>query len=435
MDILTEQADTYDECIRRITERFGPNVHVLRQKKIRMGGFLGFFERDGVELSFILSREGPRVMPASTSAPARGADFDDERRRILQRAAEASPSVAARVAERIETLPTRPRPTGAPGASGAQDARNIEAILAAVRKLEQKVDRAAPIQEDEEHETIRKVESLLELNDFSASYTRSFVSRMKREFSLEDLDRYDYVQDQVIGWIGESIQTWSAPEAAKPRVIALVGPTGVGKTTTVAKLAAGYALAAAKGQRPLNVRVITIDNYRIGAKQQIEIYGNIMNIPVSCAETPSDLHTLMAMHADADVVLIDTIGKSPRDYPKIAEMRQFLDAAGSLAEVHLAMSATTKASDMREIMQQYETFGYRSVIVTKLDETTRVGNIVSVLDERKKPVSYVTTGQRVPQDFEEASAVRFLTNLEGFRVNRARIEERFPQRESGFIWS
>lgn len=435
MDILTEQADTYDECIRRITERFGPNVHVLRQKKIRMGGFLGFFERDGVELSFILSREGPRGMPASPSAPTRGADFDDERRRILQRAAEASPSVAARVAERIETLPTRPRPVAATAASAAQDARSIEAVLAAVRKLEQKMDRAAPVQEDEEHETIRKVESLLELNDFSASYVRSLVARMKREFSLEDLDRYDYVQDQVIGWIGESIQTWSAPEAAKPRVIALVGPTGVGKTTTVAKLAAGYALAAAKGSRALNVRVITIDNYRIGAKQQIEIYGNIMNIPVSCAETPSDLHTLMAMHSDADVVLIDTIGKSPRDYPKIAEMRQFLDAAGTLAEVHLAMSATTKASDMREIMQQYETFGYRSVIVTKLDETTRVGNIVSVLDERKKPVSYVTTGQRVPQDFEEASAVRFLTNLEGFRVNRARIEERFPQREAGFIWS
>jgi flagellar biosynthesis protein FlhF len=89
---------------------------------------------------------------------------------------------------------------------------------------------------------------------------------------------------------------------------------------------------------------------------------------------------------------------------------------------------------MREIMQQYETFGYRSLIITKFDETTRVGNIISVIGEKRKPIAYITTGQRVPQDFEQASAVRFLTNLEGFRVNRARIEELFPASETPFEW-
>jgi len=115
-------------------------------------------------------------------------------------------------------------------------------------------------------------------------------------------------------------------------------------------------------------------------------------------------------------------------------MRHFLDAIGQVSDVHLAMSATTKASDMREIMQQYETFGYGSLIITKFDETTCVGNIISALDEKKKSLAYITTGQRVPQDFELASAVRFLTNLEGFRVNRSHIEELFPVAETRFEW-
>ncbi len=159
-----------------------------------------------------------------------------------------------------------------------------------------------------------------------------------------------------------------------------------------------------------------------------------MNIPVSCAETPQDLEKLMALYQDVDIVLIDTIGKSPKDYSRIAEMRHFLDSAGPISDIHLAMSATTKASDMREIMQQYETFGYGSVIITKFDETTRVGNIISTMGEKKKPIAYITTGQRVPQDFEQASVVRFLTNLEGFRVNRSKIEEQFPQSETRFEW-
>jgi len=151
-----------------------------------------------------------------------------------------------------------------------------------------------------------------------------------------------------------------------------------------------------------------------------------MQIPVSCVETYEDLRKTIAMYAqEVDLVLVDTIGKSPRDAVKLAEMKEILNACGSTAEVHLAMAASTKFSDIKEIMQQYEPFNYRSIIVTKLDETTRVGNIISALAERGKTVSFITNGQKVPQDIEQATAVRFLINLEGFRINRQKIEEKF----------
>ena len=437
MDILTEQAVTYDECIARIREKYGPNVQILRQKKIRMGGFLGFFEREGIELYFMISRDSARVPPFRETQNVKPEnDFDEERKQILRQAARTSPEMASKVANHLAAMGNRQNPTMQSSSANAAEKENLETILKAVRHLEAKLERPQEQKEvsSGEHETIDRIEKILELNDFSSSYIKSILLRVKNTFTLEDLNNYDLVQDNVVEWIGQSISVSDNKSSARPRVIVLVGPTGVGKTTTVAKLAASYSLAATKGSRPLNVRVITIDNYRIGAKQQIEIYGNIMNIPVSCAETPSDLGILMAKFQDADIILIDTIGKSPKDYSRIAEMRHFLDAAGTISDVHLAMSATTKASDMREIMQQYETFGYRSVIITKYDETARVGNIISVLGEKQKPLAYITTGQRVPQDFEQASVVRFLINLEGFRVNRSRIEELFPVYETPFEW-
>lgn len=427
MDILSEQGTTYDECLARIREKFGPDIHVLRQKKIKMGGFLGFFEKDGIELFFMLSKNPYR--PAIPQQKP-GSNFDDERKRILRQAIQSTPSLASKNPD-ISTEQSREQNT-----SESAGREQLETILQTVKKLEQRLETKGNEEGDksQEHESILKMEKLLENNDFSSGYIRNMLTRLRNEFTLEDLDNFDLVQETMVNWIGESIEIGENRSTVRPRIIALVGPTGVGKTTTVAKLAAAYSLAATKGSRPLNVRVITIDNYRIGAKQQIEIYGNIMNIPVSCAETPSDLQTLVAMYQDVDVILIDTIGKSPKDFSRIAEMRHFLEAAGQCTDVYLAVSATTKASDMREIMQQYETFGYGSVIITKFDETTRVGNIVSALEEKKKSVSYITTGQRVPLDFEQASVVRFLTNLDGFRINRARIEERFPLRETTFEW-
>jgi flagellar biosynthesis protein FlhF len=165
----------------------------------------------------------------------------------------------------------------------------------------------------------------------------------------------------------------------------------------------------------------------------MESYGKILNFPYFAVEDYMDLKKTLALNSEADLILIDTIGKSPRDMVKLGEMKQLLDACGSFAEVHLALSAATKTSDIKEILRQFEPFNYRAVIVTKLDETIRTGNVISALAEARKPVSYITNGQKVPTDIRKASVVQFLINLEGFKVDRARIEEKFPEDKFGQI--
>jgi flagellar biosynthesis protein FlhF len=408
MQYFTEQATSHREALERVREKYGESAQVLSHRTIRMGGFMGFFAREGVEVSGYLKPE-PRP------APKPALDLEEEKRKILALSGALSGSQASAQA----------------GAQARAD-QSLQTILAEIRGLKEKMDdipHAAA--EPEDHQAVRRVDALLALNDFSESFRREAVARLRRDFTLEALEDEDEVQRSVLEWIGDSIAVWRESEDSAsrgPRVLALVGPTGVGKTTTIAKLAAIYTVGMA-GERPLSVRMITIDNYRIGAKQQIETYGGIMGVPVSCVETADDLKKTIALHQDADLVLVDTVGKSPRDAVRLAEMQRILAACGPQAEVHLAVSATTKASDIGQTLRQFEPFDYKAVVVTKLDETDRVGNVVSALTERRKPISYVTTGQRVPQDIERARVTRLLMNLEGFRIDRARLEARYGEAE------
>jgi len=178
--------------------------------------------------------------------------------------------------------------------------------------------------------------------------------------------------------------------------------------------------------------LITIDAYRIGAKEQIEKYSEYMQFPCFSTVEYEELKTIIATNSEgADLILIDTIGRNPRDMEELGKMKKLLDASGTLAEVYLVVAATTKTSDLKEILQQFESFNYRSVIITKMDETIRAGNVIGVLSEKNKSVSFITNGQKVPAEIKEASVIKFLTNLEGFKVNRAKLDDKFPDKGKG----
>jgi len=173
-----------------------------------------------------------------------------------------------------------------------------------------------------------------------------------------------------------------------------------------------------------DVRILTIDTYRIGALQQIQKYGEIMSIPVNAVESVDEMEKQLAIHRDADFIFVDTIGKSPNDYGKLAEVNQMVRATGG--EVHLALSATTKRTDIGEILRQFEPFNYQAVVVTKIDETASVGGIISALREKQKSVSFLTDGQNVPQDIERARPEAFLRRIVNLPGSRSAMDTGVP---------
>ena len=395
MQYFTIQARSNREAIQKMKLTYGDDARILTHRSIRMGGFLGMFAREGVEVTGYLSDDGTRK---------RKAEVEEEKKRILE------------------------------SVKRDQKEQSLQVLLKEIQGLRESLDAhamasaAAEPPKADLHPSLARIEDLLGANDFSEEFILGIRERARREFSLDALENYPLLMASVVGWIGERIeidQPLGVPQKGT-RILIIVGPTGVGKTTTIAKLAAIHGIGDGR-EPPRRVRIITIDNYRIAAKQQIETYAEIMRIPVSLVESAADLQKCLAMNQDAELILVDTIGRSPRDLAKLAEMKEILAACGNQASVYLALAATTKASDTEEILRQFEPFGYRAVILTKLDETMRIGNIISCLSRGRKSVAYLCDGQGVPQDIEEASVVRLLMNMEGFRVDREAMEKKFAK--------
>ncbi len=386
MQYFTEQAYTHREVREKIRMLYGEKAKILTQRSVRIGGFMGLFTKEGIEMTGYISNDSRVSKPVN---------YNEEKKKIL---------------------------------AGVKNEQTLDKVLTEIQSIKDSID-SNKNAGSERHQSIIKVEDVLLRNDFSSGFTQEILERMKSELSMEDLDDYNLVQDSVVDWIGEKISIDDTDAFGGSGIFVLVGPTGVGKTTTIAKLAAVHGVVN-NGKRAKNIRMVTIDNYRIGARKQIEKYGEIMGIPVSSAETFDDLQKQLTLYSDVDLVLIDTIGKSPKDFKMLAEMREVLDACGSSAEVYLALSATTKVSDAREILKQFESFNFKSVILTKLDETMRCGNIISVLAEKGKSLSFFTDGQGVPQHIEKASVLRLLKNIEGFRINSEHLRKKYGSVEN-----
>ena len=186
----------------------------------------------------------------------------------------------------------------------------------------------------------------------------------------------------------------------RPRVIALVGPTGVGKTTTIAKLAATFKLKQNK-----KVALITLDTYRIAAVDQLRTYAGIIGVPLHVALSPDELKQAIARCSDCDGILIDTAGRSQRDGDRLDQLAQFIDAAQP-HDVHLVLSSTCSQSVLMEAVERFAKVRTDSIIFTKLDEAVSFGVLLNVLRKVNKRLSYITTGQEVPHQIEPGNSGR-----------------------------
>jgi flagellar biosynthesis protein FlhF len=194
------------------------------------------------------------------------------------------------------------------------------------------------------------------------------------------------------------------------KVIILIGPTGVGKTTTLAKLAANMVLTEKK-----KVGLVTSDTYRIAAVEQLKTYSEIIGVPLSIIYTPGEILNAIESYKDKDLILVDTAGRSHKDKYQLMELKTLIKSSIDY-EVYLVMSATTKLSDCIEIIKNYSFLEDYKLLFTKIDETSAIGAILNVAYITKKPVAYITTGQSVPDDIEIADNGKIINCLLGDKL-------------------
>ncbi len=231
---------------------------------------------------------------------------------------------------------------------------------------------------------------------------RRLVKFVADHLEPEDLSHADSIRAALCTAVEQCIPV-APPIRHVPgtrRIVALVGPTGVGKTTTVAKLAANLKLT--QGAR---VGLITVDTYRIAAVEQLKTYAEIIDLPLAVVNDPSEMPRSLDALGAVDLVFIDTAGRSPRDEVKIRELAEFLQQARP-DEVYLVLSAVAGERSLRSALERFSTVQVDRLILTKLDEADSLGGLLSVLGLSSRPVSYLTTGQGVPDDIEPADRKR-----------------------------
>ena len=198
----------------------------------------------------------------------------------------------------------------------------------------------------------------------------------------------------------------------KPRIIFFIGPTGVGKTTTIAKIASRY-----KVEEGLKVAFLTADTYRIAATDQLRVYANILDAPMSIIYSAEEMNAAIERENDYHLIFVDTAGFSHKNEAQCEDMKKMiagLDEAYE-KEVYLVVSATTKYRDLLEIVDIYRDIADYKIIFTKLDETTSFGNIFNIKLYSGASLSYMTNGQNVPDDIEEFNTQKIVKQLLGGR--------------------
>ncbi|MFW6133853.1 MAG: flagellar biosynthesis protein FlhF [Planctomycetota bacterium] len=374
MDTRTYHATTMADALAEVKSDLGRDAVILHTRRSRKGALLKLFG----------GRRVWEVTAASTvRAPAR---------------------VGAAGAGRYE--PDRPEPDAAPETpdraaaatttDAAPPAAGVPREVAEIRKMVATL-LARGRGEPELPPAVLTCRDRLIEQDVAPELAAELVADLRRELTGEQLGDRDVLFPALRRLIAGRIRT-SAPTSQGRRVIALVGPTGVGKTTTIAKLAAN-----AKLHDDRRVALVTLDSYRIAAVDQLKTYADIIQVPLRTALGAGQLRQAVRAAGDADLVLIDTAGRSQNDAVRLGELRRML-AGAEADEIHLVVAATGGRACTRRVVERFAPLGANRICLTKLDEAETYGNALNLAACCESPLSYVTTGQDVPDDIAPADA-------------------------------
>ena len=374
------RAPTYKEAVVKAKMDLGSDVYIIARKEVKEGGFLGMFGQVMTEITVAKNDENGNQQGKAANAGAR------------------NPKTAGSIATGQQKSGQDSSKTNGEMLSESivGDTLVMRELMEIKRQLKVILDERS----DETPQESRVLEALfnqLRNNDFAEEYIDRIREKFETELTLKDIQDPDALREHVKNYILNDIQIGGPIEVGKssPRIVVLVGPTGVGKTTTIAKLAASFGVLQKK-----KVELLTIDSYRIAAIEQLGKYAELMQLPFGVVNSREEYKNAV-MNSKAEIIFVDTVGRSQKNNLGLAELRDILDGVKSDMDVHLVLSATSKYRDATDVITRFNQLLYNKIILTKLDETNTVGPLLSVLRNGKK-LSYFTTGQSVPDDIEIA---------------------------------
>ncbi len=250
---------------------------------------------------------------------------------------------------------------------------------------------------------IAEIKEMLLQHDVEPALVNVIVKKLSADIDLMSADNLDEQLREIIASLIKT-EGFSIDKGEGPKVITLVGPTGVGKTTCIAKLA-----LISKILHKLDVGLISIDTYRLGALDQLRIFSEVSAIDFLVAYEPNDIKKFLKKFSHKDLIFIDTVGRSQKNSLLLNDIQKFLDAAKS-DEIYLVLSATSSTKNLIDIANKFKMFNYTGFVFTKLDESVTFGNLLNLSSKYDEPIKYLTNGQVIPDDIIAADA-DFISNV------------------------
>ena len=372
MKIRRYMANNMQEAIQKVKMDLGVDAVILNTRKVKRPGFLSFLRAPLVEVL---------------------ASVEEEENEAKEVTNIANPKV-----EELEGK-----------------VKSMEMMLDKIYQQMSEMQKNPPSvsQKVEKDDTTSRIYKVFIDNMRQNDVEESVIDEILKSLKEQGIDNNSNVNEvfatfkkEIIKRLGASEEITIEPQK-KPKVIIFLGPTGVGKTTTLAKIAANFMIKEGK-----KVGLITADTYRIAAVEQLKTYSEIMGTPITVIYSPKEMKDAIKKNAEADLVLIDTPGKNHKDKKHFDEIKEIYKAAEP-DETYLLISATTKPKDCKAIINSYSFINNYKLIFTKVDETSSLGVLLNVRELTGKSLSYVTTGQSVPDDIEIADAENISKKLLG----------------------
>lgn len=347
------------EAINQAKSELGRDAVILHTRRVRKGGIFGFFAKEYFEIMAALDKS-PKPLPLSPVP-------------------DVYPGKPYQAHEKSGAVQTENSTILALRQEMSSLHRMMEDVIGALPKTERK---PSPFLD------------VLTKNDIDPEIAQVLIKGLPQESSgeFEPAVIREILKDRISSYLKRADAITVAQNGCK--VVSFIGPTGVGKTTTIAKLAANFAL-----KEGYKVALVTADTYRIAALEQLRTYADIIGVPLEVVYAPDELKTAIARHQDKQLVLVDTAGRSPKNQRQMSELQALLAVVPSM-DIYLVLNTATKYKEALDVVNKFAICSPTQFLFTKVDEAVNLGTIFNLLYRFPVSFSYITTGQNVPEDIE-----------------------------------